>query len=305
MVQHALFARNKTQHSPVADEWARDHVKMKFATRKRRSLITMCRDFAACFNNEAVPPASVLQISMCRPRPVLVRRASAFLLPVPRRHELGAPRRTTLRLCSAACRPSCSSAVCSGAGLYPGGGGYGCVAEKSPTHATPVSRGTARGLNLTSGRSFSLARFNVFTHGTERAPLSSPTNERRGVLQGIATCHPLIWTSLAVPLAVHSQHCQCTANAQPFTASALPVHCQCTAIYCQYTASALPFTNDLLPVHCQCTGSEWLCTGSALPVHCQCTAIYCQCTAIYWEHELVGCCTREVVLTATKRYQMT
>eukprot|EP00661_Eupelagonemidae_sp_cell13_P015557 gene15557-biopygen12736 len=111
MVRHALFARNKTQYSPVADEWARDHVKMKFAARKRRSLITMCRDFAACFNNEAVPPASVLQISLCRPRPVLVRRVSAFLLPVLRRHELGAPRRTTSRLCSAACRPSCSSAV--------------------------------------------------------------------------------------------------------------------------------------------------------------------------------------------------
>eukprot|EP00661_Eupelagonemidae_sp_cell13_P023080 gene23080-biopygen19301 len=117
MVRHALFARNKTQHSPVADEWARDHVKMKFAARKRRSLITMCRDFAACFDNEAVPPAPVLQISLCHPRPVLVRRASAFLLPVLRRHELGTPRRATLRLCSAACRPSCSSAVCSGAGL--------------------------------------------------------------------------------------------------------------------------------------------------------------------------------------------
>eukprot|EP00661_Eupelagonemidae_sp_cell13_P006063 gene6063-biopygen8856 len=106
-----------------ADEWANDHVKMKFAARKRRSLITMCRDFAACFNNEAVPPASVLQISLYRPRPVLVRRASAFLLPVLRRHELGAPRRATLRLCSAACRPSCSSAVCSGAGLCPGRSG--------------------------------------------------------------------------------------------------------------------------------------------------------------------------------------
>eukprot|EP00661_Eupelagonemidae_sp_cell13_P023589 gene23589-biopygen14881 len=68
MVRHALFARNKTQHSPVADEWARDHVKMKAAARKRRSLITMCRDFAACFDNDAVPPAAVLQISLCRPR---------------------------------------------------------------------------------------------------------------------------------------------------------------------------------------------------------------------------------------------
>eukprot|EP00661_Eupelagonemidae_sp_cell13_P002814 gene2815-biopygen3576 len=35
------------------------------------------------------------------------------------------------------------------------GGRYGCVADKSPTHATPVSRGTARGLNLSSGRSHS------------------------------------------------------------------------------------------------------------------------------------------------------
>eukprot|EP00661_Eupelagonemidae_sp_cell13_P009288 gene9288-biopygen4694 len=117
MVRHALLARNKMQHNPVADEWTRNHVEMKFAARKRRSLITMCRDFAACFDNEAVPPASVLQISLCLPCPVLVRRASAFLLPVLRRHELGAPRRATLRLCSAACRPSCSSTVCSGAGL--------------------------------------------------------------------------------------------------------------------------------------------------------------------------------------------